>query len=292
VARDGWTLLVQGLDLHVPAAREMLERFRFIPDARLDDLMISWASTGGGVGPHVDAYDVFLLQVQGTRRWRVGRVADDSCVEGLALKLLRHFEPEYDWLVEPGDLLYLPPNWGHDGVAEGGECMSCSTGFRVPTAGSLARELLQRLADEDDDSDPLYRDRQQPATAAPAAIPPGLTAFASAALKRRLAQPLWFERVLGEALTEPKPLVWFQAGGEPRGAGAVRLDRRTRMMYDDKHVFINGEAFRASGRDARLMRRLADERLLTAAEARRLGGEAAALLDDWVAAGWAHGVAA
>jgi 50S ribosomal protein L16 3-hydroxylase len=292
VARPGWTLLVQGLDLHLSAAREMLERFRFIPDARLDDLMISWASPGGGVGPHVDAYDVFLLQVHGRRRWRVGRVADATCVDGVPLKLLRHFEPEYDWLLEPGDLLYLPPNWGHDGVAEGGECMTCSTGFRVPAAGDLARELLQRLAGEEGGSTALYRDRRQPATATPAAIPDTLTRFAEAALRRQLAEPRWLERALGETLTEPKPRVWFTAGGPARGSGAVRLDARTRMMYDARHVYLNGEAYRAQGGDALLMRRLADERGLAAADARRLGKAAAALLDEWVAAGWAHGVQA
>ena len=126
VARAGWTLLVQGLDLHVEAAHRMLSRFRFVPDARLDDLMVSWASPGGGVGPHIDSYDVFLLQVQGRRRWRIGKVTDASLHEDAPLKLLRHFEPSDEWLLEPGDMLYLPPNWGHDGVAEGGECMTCS----------------------------------------------------------------------------------------------------------------------------------------------------------------------
>jgi 50S ribosomal protein L16 3-hydroxylase len=291
VARPGWTLLVQGLDLHVPAARAMLERFRFIPDARLDDLMMSWASPGGGVGPHIDAYDVFLLQVQGRRRWRVGPVADDACIEGLPLKLLRHFEPEHEWLLEPGDLLYLPPLWGHDGVAVGGDSVSCSTAFRLPTAADLARDLLQRLADEDDGAERRYRDRRQAATETPAAIPAALVAFAQAALKRRLAEPHWLERALGESLTEPKPLVWFEAASGPRGAGGVRLDARTRMLYDERHVFINGEAFRASGRDAQLVRRLADERQLTAVEVRRLSKAAVAQIDEWVAAGWAHAVA-
>jgi 50S ribosomal protein L16 3-hydroxylase len=141
-----------------PAARQMLERFRFLPDARVDDLMISWASPGGGVGPHIDDYDVFLIQVHGKRRWRVGRVADPSWVEGAPLKRLQHFEPSDEWVLEPGDLLYLPPRWGHDGIAEGGDCMTCSAGFSVPAAGSLARDLLSRLADEDADSGALYRD--------------------------------------------------------------------------------------------------------------------------------------
>ena len=293
VSRPGWTLLVQGLDLHVPAAHELLSCFRFIPAARLDDLMVSWASPGGGVGPHVDSYDVFLLQVQGQRRWRVGKVKDAAFVEGAPLKLLRHFEPTQEWLLEPGDMLYLPPGWGHDGVAESGDCMTCSIGFRAPAAGELARELLMRLADEGDEDDgtsaaaALYRDPQQPATATPGALPDGLLQFARAALERQLSEPDALARVFGEMLTEPKPQVWFDAGA-PRTPGGVRLNARSRMLYDDRHVYINGEALRAGGRDASLMRKLADTRALGAADCARLSAPAAALLDDWVAAGWAR----
>jgi 50S ribosomal protein L16 3-hydroxylase len=287
--RPGWTLLVQGLDLHVPAARAMLEAFRFVPDARVDDLMVSWASPGGGVGPHIDDYDVFLIQVHGRRRWRVGRVADPSWVPDAPLKRLQHFEPTEDWVLEPGDMLYLPPRWGHDGIAEGGDCMTCSAGFKVPGQDDLARDLLQRLSEDDDaGAGRLYRDAQQPATMHPAEIPATLEAFAHEALVRHLATPHALARVLGESLSEPKPQVWFQAGGK-LGNGGVRLDPRTRMMYDARHVFINGESFLAAGADARLMRQLADERCLPAAPMCRLSEAAAALLGEWVAAGWAHG---
>ena len=119
LGKPDWTLLVQGLDLHWPAARDMLDRFRFVPEARLDDLMVSYASDGGGVGPHLDSYDVFLLQVHGRRRWRIGPVHDRSLVAGLPVKILGQFVPDQDWILEPGDMLYLPPNWGHDGVAVG-----------------------------------------------------------------------------------------------------------------------------------------------------------------------------
>ena len=289
VSRPGWTLLVQGLDLHLAAAREMLDRFRFVPDARLDDLMLSWASPGGGVGPHIDSYDVFLLQVQGRRRWSVGRVADPSFVEGEPLKLLRHFEPQQEWLLEPGDMLYLPPLWGHDGVAEGGDCMTCSIGFRAPAAQELSRDLLLRLADEDHGEGDLYRDPRQPATAAPGAVPAALLDFAAAAVARRVADPQALARALGESLTEPKPRVWFERSPSTRRSGAVRLDARSRMMYDERHVFLNGEAYAASGRDARFMRQLADTRRLGAAERARLGAAAAELLAEWMACGWVHG---
>src|SRR6476661_7040471 len=107
--RPDWTLLVQGVDLHLPAAHALLHGFSFVPAARLDDLMISYASDGGGVGPHFDSYDVFLLQVHGRRRWRIGRTTDTSLQPDVPLKILARFEPELEWLLEPGDMLYLPP---------------------------------------------------------------------------------------------------------------------------------------------------------------------------------------
>lgn len=286
-SRPDWTLLVQGVDLHLDAAHQLLQHFRFVPDARLDDLMVSWASPGGGVGPHYDSYDVFLLQASGRRRWRIGRQKDLSLEEGVPLKILSRFEPEWDVVLEPGDMLYLPPKWAHDGVAEGGECMTYSIGFRVPQRGGLAAELAARLGDMHED-ETLYRDSTQAATAQPAMLPAGLQAFAQDALQRLLADPQALGCALGEVMTEPKPKVWFE---EPMAAwvpGAVALDRRTRMMYDAHHVFINGEAFRAGGRDARLMRELADRRVLGTSAVRRASPGAQALLADWHAAGWLH----
>ncbi|MBI5257282.1 MAG: cupin domain-containing protein [Burkholderiales bacterium] len=290
LSRGQWTLLVQGLDLHVQAAHEMLSRFRFVPEARLDDLMISYATPGGGVGPHLDSYDVFLLQVHGRRRWRIGPVADRSLVDGLPVKILRDFKPTEDVVLEPGDMLYLPPLWGHDGIAVD-ECMTCSVGFRAATATELTQELLQRMAQdlEAPARDSIYRDAAQAATATPGQVPATLQAFARAALERVLADPRALDRALGAIVSEPKPRVWFQAGdGLPVSPVAVLLDRRSRMVYDDRHVFINGEAFVAGGRDARLMRTLADDRRLEARAVARLSAGARALLDEWAEAGWVH----
>ena len=189
-----WTLLVQGVDLHLAAAHELMSRFRFLPDARLDDVMVSCATDGGGVGPHVDSYDVFLLQVQGRRRWRIGRVAQPRLVPDLPLKILAGFEAEEEHLLDAGDMLYLPPGWGHDGVAEG-PCMTASIGFRAASRDEFAREVLQRRIDAaidaaEDDADrgqgsaQLYSDRGQLATAEPARIPDG-----DAGLRLRCGQP-------------------------------------------------------------------------------------------------------
>lgn len=282
-----WSLLVQGVDLHLDAAHELLSRFRFVPDARLDDLMISWASDGGGVGPHFDSYDVFLLQASGQRLWRIGRQKDLSLEPDVPLKILSHFEPEQEHLLGPGDMLYLPPRWAHDGIAVGDDCMTYSMGFRVPQRGGLAGELLQRMADEFDDAT-LYRDPDQAATDTPAAMPPALEAFAADGLQRLLAQRTSLACALGEVMTEPKPLVWFDEPGHGWTPGAVGLDRRTRMMYDDRHIFINGESFRAGGADARLMRALADRRGLSALQVQRASTDAQTLLQDWFEAGWLH----
>ncbi len=287
VAQPGWTLLVQGVDLHADPVRELMERFRFVPDARLDDLMISWASDAGGVGPHFDSYDVFLLQAAGQRRWRIGRQKDLSLQVGVPLKILTNFVPEEEHVLDPGDLLYLPPGWAHDGIAAGEGCMTYSIGFRVPQRAALAGELLLRMTDAFED-DTLYRDARQEATDTPGAIPSALQAFAHDALQRLLADRESLACSLGEVMTEPKPKVWFE---EPEGdwvPGAVRLDRRTRMMYDDKHVFINGDGFRAGGADARLMRHLADHRSLTAQQVLRASAGAKSLLSEWHGAGWLH----
>lgn len=285
-----WTLLVQGVDMHHDGVHALMQQFRFVPEARLDDLMISYASHGGGVGPHFDSYDVFLLQAHGRRRWRIGRQKDLTLRDGIPLKVLAQFEPEEEFLLEPGDMLYLPPRYAHDGIAEG-ECMTYSIGFRAPSRAEMAQELLGRMAEDaldDERGAQHYRDARQPAVAHPGAIPDALRDYAREALQRALAQPLALERSLGEYLTEPKPSVWFEPGARGVMLEGIRLDRRSRMMYDAHHVFINGESYRAAGRDATLMRRLADERMLPARDLARASDDALELLSSWCDAGWAH----
>ena len=316
LSQKAWTLLVQGVDLHDAGAHTLLQQFRFAPDARLDDLMISFATTGGGVGPHFDSYDVFLLQASGRRRWKIGRQEDRTLQPGVPLKILQNFVPEAEFLLEAGDMLYLPPGFAHDGVAEAAigsdgkaaDCMTYSIGFRVPGRNELAAQLLHRLAEFSEDEAQtapghagrraarlarLYRDPDQPATATPAALPTGLTAFARQAVLDALKDPLALGCALGECITEPKPSVFFEEplqAWDPAAAKAgktgIHLDARTRMMYDSDHLFINGESYRAKGADASFMRRLADQRSLSARELRKASSSAMALLGDWHDAGW------
>ena len=308
--RPAWTLLVQGADSHCAQAHALLQQFRFVPDARLDDLMISFATEGGGVGPHFDSYDVFLFQASGSRRWKIGRQKNLDFQENVPLKLLSHFEPEEEFVLEAGDMLYLPPRYAHDGVAEAAfgadgkaaACMTYSIGFRAPGRAELASALLQRLADySSDDAEPqpgkaasgLYTDPKQAATQTPAAMPEGLLSFAEEAVRKAMQDPLAMACALGEYMTEPKASVWFEApetAVDPAdlaeaGVG-LALDDKTRMMYDANHIFINGESYRAKGADARLMQRLANQRRLSAADLSRASDSALDLLGEWQEDGW------
>ncbi|MFG6461548.1 JmjC domain-containing protein [Roseateles sp. DXS20W] len=286
MSKPGWTLLVQGLDQHLDAARALLDCFRFAPDARLDDLMLSVASDGGGVGPHFDSYDVFLIQLAGRRRWRIGAQRDAVLRDDVPLKIIANFKPEQEFVLEAGDMLYLPPGWAHDGVAVGPGCITGSVGFRASTTEGLAAELLPRLLDDVESAGKLYADPRQEATTEPARVPAGLLDFARRAVEAAVQRPRALECALGEALTELKANVWFEPGDVLSPGQGARLDRRSRMLYDAAHVFLNGESFRAGGRDAALMRLLADRRELTAAEVDRLSAEARELLDQWTEDGW------
>ncbi|MFC4275158.1 cupin domain-containing protein [Achromobacter aloeverae] len=304
----GWTLLVQGVDLHDDAAAALMQQFRFIPDARLDDIMISIATDGGGVGPHFDSYDVFLLQAVGQRDWRIGRQRDLSLEPGLPLRILRDFRPEENHVLAPGDMLYLPPQVAHDGIALG-DCMTISIGFRSPSQAVLARGMLEAAAEQvlaragqpagpyaepplpGPDLQGVYRDPGQPAVAQPAALPESLVDAALAAVgKLRFDQAL-ATRFLGCWLTEPAANAVFDglppeevdlATAWPAG-GRLVLDRRSRMLYRQRQLFVNGEV--APVPASTLMRRLADDRAIDCASARPSAAEQD-LLAEWLDDGW------
>ncbi|MBD9483843.1 cupin domain-containing protein [Pseudomonas sp. PDM14] len=202
-ARD-WTLLVQAVDQFVPDVAELLKHFNFLPSWRIDDVMISFAAPGGGVGPHYDNYDVFLLQAHGQRRWRIGQVCDsDSALLPHAdLRILADFEQTEEWVLEPGDMLYLPPRLAHFGTAEN-DCLTYSVGFRAPSAAEVLTHftdfLAQFLPDEERYSD---------AGTAPAEDPHQIQLDALDRLKALLAEHMSDERLLltwfGQFMTEPR----------------------------------------------------------------------------------------
>lgn len=199
---EPWTLLVQAVDQQVPDVAALIEPFRFVPDWRIDDVMISYATDGGGVGPHYDQYDVFLIQGLGRRRWRVGPHCDASTPTAphADLRLLADFEAEGDWVLEPGDILYIPPGFAHDGVAVGTDCMTYSIGFRAPSRAELiegwAIHCAQALGDDDRYADPDLGTPANPLQANPGQITPAaldrLHAMMRAALDDRAAFARWF----------------------------------------------------------------------------------------------------
>jgi 50S ribosomal protein L16 3-hydroxylase len=292
-----WTLLVQGVDLHDDATAALMHRFRFIPDARLDDVMISIAGDGGGVGPHFDSYDVFLLQAAGRRRWRIGRQKDLSLDPEAPLKILQNFQPEEEFVLEPGDMLYLPPQVAHDGIAEGPDCMTISIGFRSPSRAELARGMLETAADTLMETmrgqrlQALYRDPGQDAVSTPAALPEPMLDEAVKSVQAVRFDHALASRFLGAYLTEPKPGVVFEAPAEADldlvedwpADGHLVLDRRTRMLYRDRMLFINGEPLEL--RAGPLLRALADQRRLDCSVARPTEIERE-MLQEWLEAGW------
>jgi 50S ribosomal protein L16 3-hydroxylase len=248
--------------------------------------MISFATEGGGVGPHFDSYDVFLLQAQGQRRWRISPQKDLRLREDLPLKILKAFKPTETLVLEAGDMLYLPPHYAHEGVAVG-ECMTYSIGFKAESPQSLAHELLPRLVDMGPEMEQArYADPQQTATAHAAQIPTALQQFANKAVLQALKHPGDLNCALGEFLSEPKARVWFEGQAVPRTLKGLRLDRKTKMLYDQDFVFINGESWRCKGADAKYLRLLADERNLDAAQVAKTSPTLNNLLKDWLEAGW------
>ena len=284
-----WTLLLQSLNHHLPAADALLSRFDFIPHARLDDVMVSVAAPGGSVGPHVDSYDVFLLQGSGHRRWDISTQSDLALIDGAPLKILRRFKAEASWVLAPGDMLYLPPHVAHYGVAVD-VCMTYSIGFRAPATEELAHGFLMHLQDtlalEGRYADPDLRRQAHPGEIGRAML---------AQIEGMIARIKWTKRDIaefaGRYLSEPKPNVFFDppdtplsqaAFGKQAGKTGVALDPRSRLLFAGKRFFINGEAFTPQAGETAALRQLADRRRhpapLPAALRKRLY--------DWYQVGW------
>ncbi|MGB1049995.1 MAG: JmjC domain-containing protein [Rhodothermales bacterium] len=199
-----WTLLIQEVDRLVPAVRDMLGVVDFLPKWRLDDVMISYAANGGGVGAHIDNYDVFLLQGHGRRRWQINTtpVANEVLIEGIDVSILADFEPDCDWVLEPGDMLYLPPRIAHFGVAQG-ECMTFSIGCRAPSKQEILGAILdQALMNVDPDD--RYADPALDQGATIAGIGDDVVAWAVGALKDLSADRSALKSMIGSILSQPR----------------------------------------------------------------------------------------
>jgi 50S ribosomal protein L16 3-hydroxylase len=291
--RANWTLLVNGVNLYDAAADRLLRRFDFVPQARLDDVMVSYAVPGGGVGPHYDSYDVFLLQGAGRRVWRLCAPRRFALVADAPVRLIEDFVAEDELLVEPGDLLYLPPGWGHDGIALE-PCFTVSVGFRAPAGAELASAFLDWLH-ERGLPEAQYRDPGLRPAARPAQIPAAMCAYARAIVERLRWSRADIVGFLGEQLTAPKPGVVFDRPRRalPRRAFARRLERgdaaldaKTQLLYRGTRFFVNGEVLAPA--PARASRRA----LAALADARRIPGRAlvraglAGLAHEWYRCGY------
>jgi 50S ribosomal protein L16 3-hydroxylase len=297
-ARD-WTLLVQGLNLHLSAADALLRRFNFLPHARLDDVMVSLAAPGGGVGPHFDSYDVFLLQGIGTRRWSISEQTDLSIVDNAPLKILKHMKPETTMDLRAGDMLYLPPHVAHDGVAVQSEgfCTTYSVGFRAPTHQEIADTFLQWLADTTELAGRLT-DPDLTATERPGKMPASYVREIERAINKLEINRATISQFAGCFATEPKPSIVFDAPDTPMSRAqfvkqsqavnrGVRLDAKTLCAYDDLHLYVNGEPFVMLG-DAEFWQSLADAR--RASVPTSLAKETIDALYTWYEDGWLHTV--
>ncbi len=279
LSKQPWTLLVQAVDQYVPEVAALLQPFRFIPDWRIDDVMVSYASDGGGVGPHFDQYDVFLIQGLGQRRWQIGGYcnADTPLLPHDDLRLLADFEATEEWVLEPGDILYLPPRIAHNGVAVGDDCMTYSIGFRAPSRAELIGHYCDDLLDNMGDDD-----RYTDAGLTPQNNPGEITSDAIARLHTMITQhvtdPAAFARWFGAYNTLPKypDIDWSPetpiTGTELRrrlALGETLLrNPASRFSYVNEEsgqtlLFADGVCFTCAGDAALYARMLCDRSLMS-----------------------------
>ena len=301
-----WTLLVQSVNHYLPEASALLQQFDFIPHARLDDLMVSYAPDGGGVGPHFDSYDVFLLQGQGKRLWRISEQSDLTLVEGAPLRILKNFDTAQEWLLEAGDMLYLPPHLAHWGVAvsDGGkDCMTYSIGFRAPKNQELATEFLGFMQDKLNQDqlvlDGIYQDADLTLQLHPAEIGKEMIHTVSENLQKIKWSDEMVSEFLGTYLSDPKPNVVFDANKkialrdfpEKISTIGIKLDLKSLMLFSGDDFFLNGEMVNFTGESATILKILADNRSIVAEDLKAYPSIDSILLQqlyDWYIAGYLH----
>lgn len=273
-----WTLLVQTVNHYLPEARELLQQFDFIPHARLDDLMVSYAPDGGGVGPHFDSYDVFLVQGQGKRLWRVSEQSDLELIEGAPLRILKNFDTAQEWLLDAGDMLYLPPQLAHWGIAVSDgkvDCMTYSIGFRAPKNQELATEFLGYMQDKLNQEQltitGMYEDSDLSLQEHAAEISTGMVTKVAEILKKIQWSNNDVTDFLGSYLSEPKPDVVFDANkkislsnfNKNLAKSGITLDLKSQMLFTGNTFYLNGEAVTFTGESAQMLTKLADLRALS-----------------------------
>ena len=289
-----WTLLVQSVNHHLQEANDVLQQFNFIPYARLDDLMVSYAPDGGGVGPHFDSYDVFLLQGCGQRLWRVSEQEDLSLVEGAPLRILQNFKTEQEFTLSAGDMLYLPPHVAHWGIAIG-DCMTYSIGFRAPSAQELAAEFLNYLQ-ENRTLSGMYADPDLALQEHPAEIGGSMVKQVTSILNGLKWNDADVADFLGLYLSEPKSHIVFdapknislQAFEKRMKLHGIQLSFKSQLLKVGNTYYLNGEAVNFVADTESLMITLADSRLLSAEDLSlpsEFSEDFVVLMHEWYLAG-------
>lgn len=264
-----WTLLVQAVDHWLFEINDLKQLFRFIPDWRIDDIMISYAPKGGGVGPHYDRYDVFLLQAAGQRRWKIGQQCDSNTPQSDHdnIRQLLQFDEQADYLLNPGDILYVPPGCAHWGTSESDDCMTISIGFRAPAHEQLIAQLCDDVASRLSE-DQRYTDQDLPQTAHPASISPAAITQLQDVVTRHLLNEQTLAISFGKLMTQVKyPEIFTVSDCE-----GTQLIRRpdARLAYfmtaDELLLFANGECIHCPLDDELFAQYLADTEQLDLAE--------------------------
>ncbi len=263
-----WTLLVHGIENLIPGGWELLQRFSFLPAARIDDLMISTAAPGGSVGPHEDRYDVFLLQGPGRRRWQLSSRGDHRVLADTPGNILRNFSPEQEVVLEPGDMLYLPPGVAHFGVALDA-CMTYSIGFVAPSHDALVQNFVAALGQRMQariDPEAIYADPDLVLQKDPVALGDQMVDRALQLLETLRWDRTDVEVFLGRLLTGPKPHVVFRAPRRPlapaafarwlKKPGELRLALPTRGLVRGRRAFVNGEVHAVDAETRRVLGQL------------------------------------
>ncbi len=276
-----WTLLVQAVDHHIPSVATLLNCFRFVPNWRVDDVMVSYAVDGGGVGAHFDHYDVFLVQGLGTRRWELGGLCDENSelLPHSNLLLLDDFQPTDEWILEEGDILYVPPRFAHRGTAIGNDCMTYSIGFRAPSRAELieswAEDLADKLLDEDRYTDPQLAEQDNPGEIAQESI-----TQLHGMITETMFDQSSFMRWFGQYSTTPKnpDIDWRPETSVEADDIRQGLEQRTALIRNPASrfsfiretpssilLFVDGQCFSCSGEDALFAKRVCAEARLTVA---------------------------
>lgn len=272
-----WTLLVQDVDKHFSEVAGLLTFFDFIPDWRLDDIMISYASDKGSVGPHIDDYDVFLIQVEGERRWLVDSHpgVESNYIPGLDLRILPEINPDHEWLMKAGDILYLPPNVPHWGIAEGDGCMTCSVGFRTPTFQEMASAWFDELIQQQV-PDGRYRDGVlRPQKAKGEISQQALSRVHSLLQAFSQINPGEQERWFGRFITEPKSHLQVEPREQPLAPNSFLIELERFPMIErhgwsrfafisaqkaSDYLYVNGEEYSLSKQQGGLLPLLTEKK--------------------------------